>query len=98
MERLRGALPRARVLLLAIFPRGEKANAQRSKCARVSELAAAAFAGDEMVLCRDIGAHLVGEDGVISKDVMPDFLHLSAAAYRTWASAIVDDVDIMVAR
>ncbi|HEX6813044.1 MAG TPA: GDSL-type esterase/lipase family protein [Planctomycetota bacterium] len=98
VRRLRDALPRARVLLLAIFPRGEKPGAQRDKCARASELAAAAFAGDDMVSCRDIAAHFVGADGVISKDVMPDFLHLSAAAYRAWADAIVGDVDVLVAR
>ncbi|MFM1822419.1 MAG: hypothetical protein RI967_685, partial [Planctomycetota bacterium] len=28
-------------------------------------------------------------DGTISKEVMPDFLHLTPAAYETWAQAVV---------
>jgi acetyl-CoA acetyltransferase family protein len=42
------------------------------------------------------GPRRVGADGRLAKDVMPDFLHLSAAAYRTWAEAIVADVDRML--
>lgn len=96
VQRLRTGLPKAKVLLLAIFPRGEQPDAQRAKCAEASRLAAAAFAGDPMVVSRDIGARFVGEGGRLSKEVMPDFLHLTPAAYRTWAEAIVADVDAML--
>lgn len=93
VQRLRRGLPQARVLLLSILPRGERPNAQRDKCAEASRRAAAALAGDDMVVCRDLGPLFVGADGVIAKDVMPDFLHLSADAYRTWAEAMVAEVD-----
>jgi lysophospholipase L1-like esterase len=96
VRRLRAALPKAKVLLLAIFPRSERADDKRAKCAAASRLAAAAFADDEMVVCKDIGARFLDADGVLSKDVMPDFLHLSANAYRTWAEAIVGDIDAML--
>ena len=98
VRRLRTGLPKAKVLLLSIFPRSEKPDAQRAKCAAASELAARAFAGDAMVVCRDLGAHFVGADGTIHEDVMPDFLHLSPAAYRTWAQAMLADVDALLAK
>jgi beta-glucosidase len=96
VQRLRTGLPKAKVLLLAIFPRSETADAQRAKCAEASRLAFAALAGDEMVVCRDIGARFLSADGRLAKDVMPDFLHLTPAAYRTWAEAIVADVDALL--
>ncbi len=96
VRRLRRGLPDANVLLLAIFPRGAKPDAQREKNARASALAAAAFAGDPKVVCRDIGARFLGADGTLDKAVMPDLLHLSPAAYRTWADAIVADVDALL--
>ena len=95
VQRLRTGLPKAKVLLLAIFPRGEQPNAGRAKCAEASRLAAAALAGDAMVVYRDIGERFLAADGSLSKDVMPDFLHLTEAAYRTWAEAIVADVDAL---
>lgn len=96
VRRLRTSLPKAKVLLLAIFPRGERPNPQREKCAAASRFAAAAFAGDDMVIYRDLGAHFLGDGGTLSKDVMPDLLHLSEQAYRTWATAIVADVDALL--
>ena len=97
VRRLRAGLPRARVLLLSIFPRGAAPNAQRVKNAEASAQAAAAFAADPMVTYRDIGPAFLGEGGALSKQVMPDLLHLSASAYRIWAESIVADVDAALA-
>lgn len=97
VRRLRAGLPQARVLLLAVFPRGEKPNAQRDKNAAASAQAAAVFADDPMVVFRDIGPRFLADDGSLSKDVMPDLLHLNAASYRVWAEAIVADVDAALA-
>ena len=44
---------------------------------------------------RDYAAHFVGSDGVISAEVMRDFLHLTAPAYRTWANALLPDVEAL---
>ncbi len=96
VQRLRVALPDAKVLLLAIFPRGERPDAQRAKNADASRLAAAAFAADDHVVCRDLAERFVTADGTLPAATMPDFLHLSAAAYGTWADAIVADVDAML--
>ncbi|HEX3132904.1 MAG TPA: GDSL family lipase, partial [Planctomycetota bacterium] len=36
----------------------------------------------------DIGKVFAEADGSLSKDVMPDFLHLSGEGYKRWAEAI----------
>lgn len=94
--RLRRALPKAKILVLSIFPRGEKPDTQRGKCVMASTLAATALAKDQMVVCKDIGRAFVEADGTVRRAVMPDFLHLSADGYEAWAKAIVDDVDAML--
>ena len=32
------------------------------------------------------------EDGTLSKDIMPDLLHLNEASYRIWAEAVEEKV------
>jgi lysophospholipase L1-like esterase len=96
VARLRKALPNAKVLLLAIFPRGERPNAQRDKCSLASVHASTLLAGDEHVAYRDIATSFLAADDSLPKTMMPDFLHLSAAGYRIWANAIVADVDTML--
>jgi lysophospholipase L1-like esterase len=36
----------------------------------------------------DIGDKFIGEGGTISKEIMPDFIHLSPKGYEIWADAI----------
>lgn len=81
------------MLLLDVFPRGPKPDAQRQKNAEASLFAARALAADDGVVRLDLGPKFLAADGTLAKDVMPDFLHLSEAAYRVWAQAMVDEVD-----
>lgn len=87
VKSLRAKLPRTKVLLLAIFPRGEKPDAQRAKNAEASRLASSIADGVDVVYL-DIGAKLLEPDGTLSKEVMPDLLHLSPKGYAIWAEAI----------
>jgi beta-glucosidase len=80
--------PNTKILLLAIFPRGEKPNPQREKIAAINaELAKLDDEGD-FVTFLDIGKKFVEKDGSISREVMPDYLHLSPAGYSNWADSI----------
>ena len=36
----------------------------------------------------DIGKSFLNKDGTISREIMPDFLHLSGKGYRIWADAM----------
>lgn len=79
--------PNTKILLLGIFPRGEKFNAQRGKILQVNQ-ALQHLADDKKVFWLDIGHIFIKPDGSIPKDIMPDFLHLSPRGYEMWAQAI----------
>lgn len=87
VAKLRDKLPESKILLLAIFPRGDKPNAQREKNAQAS-LLASEVADGENVYFLDIGPAFLNDDGTLSKDVMPDYLHLSPKGYQIWAESI----------
>jgi len=82
--------PQAKILLLGIFPRGEKPNPGREKIAAVNDLISK-FAGG-VVHYMDIGDKFLEADKSISKEVMHDSLHLAPKGYDIWADAIGDKV------
>jgi len=87
VAKVKEKLPKSKILVLAIFPREEKPGKLRDTNAKASELAKK-VADDNTVFFMDIGSALKNADGTLSKDIMPDFLHLSAEGYRRWAIAI----------
>ena len=89
VETIRTKQPQAKILLLAVFPRGEKAtpNPGRAKLKEVNAMIAKLDDGKNIHFL-DIGEKFLQPDGSITKEIMPDFLHLSAAGYQIWADAI----------
>src|SRR5687768_13774905 len=88
LNAIRGRLPEVKILLLAILPRGEQPDdALRQKVSQTNKLLAP-LADGMTVHYLDTGAVFLQSDGTISKDVMPDALHLSPGAYQLWAEAI----------
>lgn len=98
---LRQKLPYTRVLVLGIFPRGTgrrdfgkalgdsiTSAPQWEKVNEASALAAAKVVDDEWVYFLDINARFLDRDGVLGRDVMLDFLHLSEKGYAIWAAAM----------
>jgi beta-glucosidase len=81
--------PDTKVLLLAIFPRGagETGNPGRTKNKAVNEIIAK-FHDGKKVHYFDIGAKFLAADGTLSKEIMPDQLHLNAKGYQIEADAI----------
>jgi lysophospholipase L1-like esterase len=89
-------LPETPVLLLGVFPRGEKVDDPlRSKIADINSRISLLDDGKKVVYL-DIGGKLVGEGGAISKEIMPDFLHLSPKGYEIWAEAMEPTVKRML--
>ncbi len=84
---LRHRLPEARILLLGVFPRGQKPDATREKLQAVNEKIAKLDDGSH-VKYLDIGKAFLNEDQTISREIMPDYLHLSQKGYRIWADAM----------
>ncbi|MGV3663748.1 MAG: platelet-activating factor acetylhydrolase IB subunit [Prosthecobacter sp.] len=93
VETIRTKQPQAKILLLAVFPRGEKPssaekpNPGRDKLKQVNDIIAKLDDGKN-VFFLDIGAKFMQPDGTLTKEIMPDFLHLSPAGYQIWADAI----------
>lgn len=89
VETIRAKQPQAKILLLAVFPRGEKAspNPGRDKLKQVNAIIAKLDDGKN-VFFLDIGDKFMQPDGSLTKEIMPDFLHLSPAGYQIWADAI----------
>ncbi len=83
VETIRTKQPQAKILLLAVFPRGEKAspNPGRDKLKQVNDIIAKLDDGKN-VFFLDIGGKFLQPDGSLTKEIMPDFLHLSAAGYQ----------------
>lgn len=86
-KRLRTKLPKTRILLLAIFPRDAGPSAQRQKNAQASQLASKVADG-KMIHYLDINSRFLTKDGLLPKDIMPDYLHPNKAGYKIWAEAI----------
>lgn len=86
-NKVREKLPKTKILLLAIFPRGQTPSAQRDKIAKASEIASK-IADGKRIHYLDIGEKFLQQDKSISADIMPDYLHLSPKGYQIWAEAI----------
>jgi beta-glucosidase len=88
LEEIRQRQPQAKVLLLALFPRGEKPDdITRLHNAKVNALLPALADGRQVVFL-DIGKALMNPDGTLSKNILPDFLHLSEQGYDIWAHSL----------
>jgi len=87
---IRDLHPEAKVLLLPIFPRGEKAgNAYRVKNAGASEAARKALSDDANVVWFDFNDRFLLPDGTLPKAMFGDFLHPNKDGYRIWLDAVM---------
>jgi lysophospholipase L1-like esterase len=89
--------PRTKVLLLGIFPRGEKPNRQRDKIKQVNAIIAHLDDGGKTVRYFDIGDKFLEPDGAISRKTMYDFLHLTEKGYQIWADAVKGPIKELMA-
>lgn len=91
VKTVRAKQPQAKILLLAVFPRGSKPdgklNEQNEKLKKVNATICKLDDGKH-IFYLDIGKKFVPGNGPIDKEIMPDFLHLTAKGYQIWADAI----------
>ncbi len=88
LDEIRQRLPAAQVLLLAVFPREERADGPlRRLNARVNEIIGG-YADGRSVHYLNLGSALTHPDGTVSRDVMPDLLHLSEKGHALWQRAM----------
>ena len=86
-KKLRAKLPGTKILLLAVFPREEEPCPQREKIAKANKIASK-IADGKMIHYLDIGLKFLQPDKSISKEIIPDFLHLTPKGYQIWDEAI----------
>jgi lysophospholipase L1-like esterase len=80
--------PETKVLLLGIFPRGEKLDDKLRVHNTAINAILAKFADGTKVQFLDIGASFLQPDGTLTREIMPDLLHLSPKGYQIWADAL----------
>lgn len=95
---IRTKLPETKVLILAIFPRGDAAqrkdkkhgatfNDQWAKNNQASELASK-IADGKMIHYLDINKAFLNDEGELTREIMPDLLHPHENGYPLWAEAM----------
>lgn len=87
VQKLRAKLPETKIILLGIFPFHEDFHPQRAKALQVNQ-ALRKLDDGQWVHFLDFGYLFIQPDGKISKDMMPDFVHLTPTGYRLWAEAL----------
>ncbi len=88
VEQLRSDLPETNILLLAIFPRDKKARGlKRKNNESINEIISKLDAEDQVIYL-NINKHFLAEDGSLSREIMPDYLHPNAKGYQIWAEAM----------
>ncbi|MDO3381233.1 GDSL-type esterase/lipase family protein [Gilvimarinus algae] len=93
LDELKARLPDTRILLLGIFPRGAEADDPlRQLNADINRLIEQ-FADGEQVVYRNINRVFLDDEGRLSSDIMPDYLHPNEVGYRLWADAMDKEIE-----
>jgi lysophospholipase L1-like esterase len=100
VEEFKKQKPKAKVLLLSVFPRSKRAGNTipkdeavvpaedlQPKIKEINDRIAKLDDGKN-VFYLDIGGKFLNDKGGLPRATMPDYLHLSAAGYKIWADAI----------
>jgi lysophospholipase L1-like esterase len=87
-------VPNIKILLLGVFPRGNKADDPfRAQIKQVNDAISKLDDGGKHVKYLDIGDKFLESDGTLPRTIMPDFLHPNPKGYQIWADAIKPSVD-----
>jgi lysophospholipase L1-like esterase len=89
-----------KVLLLGVFPRASAPKEEKvapaaslnPKIKQINEIIKKLDDGKNIIYL-DIGSKFLTEDGGLSREVMPDLLHLSPKGYEIWADAITPKLE-----
>lgn len=96
VEQLRSKLPKTKVLLLAVFPRGPNKDDKRRKVNEGANAIYSKLDDGKHVHYLDIGPKFLEEDGTLTKEIMPDLLHLSEKGYGIWADSIEEKLSALL--
>jgi lysophospholipase L1-like esterase len=80
--------PGAKIILMGIFPRGQKPEDPKRAVLKEINSLLAPLARKPGITFLDITQNWLSSDGTISKENMPDFLHPNQKGYAVWAEAL----------
>ncbi|KQS02215.1 hypothetical protein ASG11_15695 [Sphingomonas sp. Leaf357] len=95
VEAIRRKLPGARILLLGIFPRGNRSDDPLRLAVNATNTLIAGLADRKTVFYLDVGPEFLAPDGTLPGDLMPDYLHPNARGYQIWADAMKREIDTL---
>lgn len=91
VDMLREQYPEMNILLLEVFPRGKTPeDPMRQGVDEINKGLEAIYKGGKVkkVKLYSINDLFLDDEGNLSSDIMPDYLHPSSAGYEIWASAL----------
>ncbi|MDR0610260.1 MAG: GDSL-type esterase/lipase family protein [Planctomycetaceae bacterium] len=89
VEKLQKQKPDLQIIVLKVFPRGEKAdNRFRLRVNEINLALPELLADLKNVELIDINDAFLAEDGTLPKDIMPDFLHPNTKGYEIWGEKL----------
>jgi N-acetylglucosamine-6-sulfatase len=88
VEEFKKRQPRAKVLILGIFPRAAQATDPYRASIKDINSKLAKLADNKQVFFMDIGDKFLTADGTLTTEIMPDGLHPNLRGYKIWADAI----------
>lgn len=84
LEVVHEKLPKARILLLGVFPRGAtKDDGKRQRVDAINALIKN-FHDGKLITWLDVGPKFLDAQGNLPKEIMPDALHPNAQGYQIW--------------
>jgi lysophospholipase L1-like esterase len=92
VRRVQFHLPQCKILLFAIFPRGEKTDPIREQVKAVNA-GIAQLADGNKVRYLDIGDKFLQSDGTLPRSMFHDLLHPNTQGYQIWANAMEPTLD-----
>lgn len=96
VQTLRAKLPDTNILLLGLLPRGERGSPVRTQVGEINR-ALSGLDDGRRIRFLDIGPAFLSPDGSLSREIMPDLLHMSEAGYAVFAAALRDPLTGLLA-
>lgn len=93
---LKERLPKSKIMLLGLLPRGAKSASSIQSDIAAINLSIADLASSNAVSFIDTSSYLLEREGWLSVDVSPDGIHLSTEGYRRWFPAILQPIQALI--
>ncbi|MEO6184022.1 MAG: platelet-activating factor acetylhydrolase IB subunit [Verrucomicrobiota bacterium] len=87
VKEIQTRMPKAKVLLLAVFPYKQKGDPMRDKVGEINA-GISKLGKKKRVTFLDINQKFLKPDGTLPTDIMPDLLHPNEKGYEIWANAM----------